>query len=296
MDKDSTNCRLLLVDDEEDFRSAVSRTLGRRGFTVTEAVDGQEALEAIRRECPDIVVLDLKMPGMGGIETLQEIRRIKPTLPVIILTGHGEFETAMASIRLEVVDFLQKPVQIEQLGMRIRALLEGGIEGPLREATISELMVSPSVYPRIYVDEPVTTVLEAFRSIFCQPALDGTQPGEIRSALVYDRNDEFLGIIRLNNLLRLLIPPFLGDSPYATCFTGMFLAQCKLLGNRSIHELIGDQVFVDFQAPLMEAVNLMDKYHLVNLAVMEKNRLVGVIRGRDIILEISRTRGFQNRL
>ena len=75
MDKGLANLKLLLVDNEDDFRRATSRTLNRRGFTVTEAADGEEALTAIRRECPDIVVLDLKMPGMSGIETLQGVCR-----------------------------------------------------------------------------------------------------------------------------------------------------------------------------------------------------------------------------
>jgi len=291
MDKDITKLKLLLVDDEDDFRRATSKTLGRRGFTVTEAANGEEALAAIQRECPDIVVLDLKMPGMSGIETLHRVRKTEPTLPVIILTGHGDFEAAMASIKLEVVDFLQKPVDVDQLGMRIRSLLERGAEKPLREIAIAELMVQPSLYPKLYEDEPIAAVLEAFRKAFHQPVPEGIQPGQVRSALVYDRNEKFLGIVRFNDLLKLLLPSFLGDSPYSTFFTGMFLAQCKVMGNRSIRELIGHQVFVDVQAPLMEAVHLMDKHHLINVAVMREGELVGVLRGRDIILEIARSKG-----
>ncbi len=291
MDRDLAKLKLLLVDDEDDFRHATSKTLGRRGFTVTEAANGVEALAAIRRECPDIVVLDLKMPGMSGIETLQEIREMEPALPVIILTGHGDFEAAMASIKLKVVDFLQKPVDMDQLGARIHALLEQGAEKPLREIAIAELMVPPSLYPRLYEDEPIAAVLEAFRKAFYQPVPEGIQPGQVRSALIYDRNDKFLGIIRFNDLLSLLLPPFLVESPYSTFFTGMFLAQCKLMGNRSISELIEDQVFVDVQAPLMEAVHLMAKHHLINVAVMREGELVGILRGRDIILEIARSKG-----
>ena len=89
MAAESTAIPLLLVDDEEDFRRAARTTLERRGFSVTEAASGEEALETIRRDRPEIIVLDLKMPGLDGIETLKEIRKLDKALPVIILTGHG---------------------------------------------------------------------------------------------------------------------------------------------------------------------------------------------------------------
>ncbi|MEW6743851.1 MAG: response regulator [Planctomycetota bacterium] len=73
--------------------------LRRRGFEVTEAESGAEALEAIRRNPPDVVLLDLLMPGMSGIDTLRKLRDTEPTLPVIILTGHGTFSDVFAGIR-----------------------------------------------------------------------------------------------------------------------------------------------------------------------------------------------------
>lgn len=292
MNKDSDNLRLLLVDDEEGFRRATSTALGRRGFTVTEAADGEEALESIRAERPDIVLLDLKMPGLSGIETLQEIREVDANLPVIILTGHGDFEAAVTSIKLTIVDFIQKPVDVDQLSSRIRDfLVKGAARMPLKERTIAELMVPPSIYPHIMVDRPVIAALEALQRAFAESESQGLRSGEVRSALVYGKNSKFLGIIRFNDLLKLLLPPFLGDSPYATFFTGMFLAQCKVLGNRKISELVGDPVVVDLNAPLMEAVHLMVKHHLINLPVMQGGEIVGILRGRDIILEVARSMG-----
>lgn len=288
MDRNQATLKLLLVDDEVDFRHATSTALERRGFTVTEAAGGEEALVIIRGERPDIVVLDLKMPGMSGIETLQKIREIEADLPVIILTGHGDFQSAVAGIKLKIVDFLQKPVDIDQLGIRIHSLLEEGIEQPLREPTIAELMVSPSIYPRVYIDDPVTETLEALRKELFRASSEGGQAGQVRSARVYDRSEKFLGMIRVIDLLKLVLPPFLEASPYATFFTGMFLAQCKVVGNRDLHELIGEHIFVDVNAPLMEAVHLMVRQHVVNLPVMEKGELVGVLRGREVILEVAR--------
>ncbi|UCD17306.1 MAG: response regulator [Candidatus Zixiibacteriota bacterium] len=287
----NTSLKLLLVDDEDDFRRATTKTLSRRGFTVSEAGCGEDALELIKRDRPDVILLDLKMPGMSGIETLQHIREIEPDLPVIILTGHGDFGTAMAGIKLEIVDFLQKPIDMEQLGMRIRSLLEQGREMPLRERTIAELMVPPSIYPRIYVDEPVAKALAALRKAFYTPIPEGVHPGQVRSALVFNRDEKFLGIIRFDDLLKLLLPPYLGDSPYSSFFTGMFLAQCKVIGNRKIDELIRGQVTVDIDTPLMEAVHLMVEHHLINLAVIKDGEIVGVLRGRDVILEVESSLG-----
>ncbi|MBU1320387.1 MAG: response regulator [candidate division Zixibacteria bacterium] len=292
MIEERKHLNLLLVDDEEDFRRVTSSVLGRRGFEVTEAANGDDALDAVRDEHFDIVLLDLKMPGKSGIETLKELRKIKPNLPVIILTGHGDFEAAVTTIKLDIVDFLQKPVDIDLLANRIHDLIRLGIEsGPLREQTISELMVPPSVYPRINVDEPLENVLSALKKSFTPPEPHVAQPGEIRSALVYDSNDKFLGIIRFNDLLKLLLPPYLGDSPYATYFTGMFLAQCKVLGSRRIEELVGDPIVVEADAPIMEAIHLMVDNRLINLPVVKSGQLVGILRGRDVVLEVARSMG-----
>ena len=292
MDKDNVKLKLLLVDDEEDFRRATSAALGRRGFTVTEAADGFEALNAIQSDRPDIVLLDLKMPGMSGIETLKVIRKQDATLPVIILTGHGDYNAALTGIKLAIVDFLQKPIDMDQLGDHIHKLLGQGVEHePLKERTISELMVSPSLYPQLSSDKSIADAVKALRDVFYKSVPEVHGPGEVRSALVYGRDDKFLGIVRFHNLLRPLLPDYIGNSPYSTFFTGMFLAQCKVLGNRKIMELVSEQATVDVDAPLMEAVHLMVEHHLINLPVMSDDELVGILRGRDIVLEVASSMG-----
>ncbi|MBN2242842.1 MAG: response regulator [Acidobacteria bacterium] len=286
MDKNK-NLDLLLVDDEPDFRRATSTALIRRGFTVSEAASGEEALERIARKRPDFVVLDLKMPGMGGIETLRRLRETDASLPVIILTGHGDVGSAMAGIRLSVADFLQKPVDIDQLAARIRALLRHGEDRPLRERSIREMMVSPAHYPRLYDDQPVTDALSVLRKAFYRPAREGDLSGQVRSALVYDRQENFLGLVRFIDLLKLVLMPFLEDSPYTTYFTGMFLARCKVLGKRSLRELLTENITIEADAPLMQAVHLMVRHSLINLPVMEEGRLAGILRERDVVLEIA---------
>ncbi len=287
MNKMKPNISLLLVDDDQDFRASARKILERRGFSVTEASSGEECLATIGSKLPDVVVLDLKMPGLSGIETLREIRSIDASLPVIILTGHGDFEAAVSGIRLSIVDFLQKPVDIDELASRIRALLERGRMVPLDEPTIAGLMAPPSEYPRLYIDEPVTKALALMKESFTRTANDERGAKQVRSALVYDRADKFIGIIRFSDLLKLVLPPFLEGSAYTTYFTGMFLAQSKVVSKRSIGELLGEMVYVDDVAPLMEAVHLMVKNNLVNLPVMRGKELVGILRERDIILQIA---------
>lgn len=287
MNKIEPNISLLLVDDDQDFRASARRILERRGLSVTEASNGEECLASIESKLPDVIVLDLKMPGLSGIETLREIRSIDASLPVIILTGHGDFEAAVSGIRLSIVDFLQKPVDMDELAFRIRALLERGRMIPLDEPTITGLMASPSEYPRLYVDESVTKALELLKGSFTRTADNERIPMHVRSALVYDRSEKFIGIIRFSDLLKLVLPPFLEGSAYTTYFTGMFLAQCKVVSKRTIGELMGEMVYVDDVAPLMEAIHLMVKHHLVNLLVMREKELVGILRERDIILQIA---------
>lgn len=284
--------RVLVVDDEEDFRAAARTVLRRRGFDVTEAPSGERALEIVRSDPPDIVLLDLKMEGLDGISTLEGIRQVEPELPVLILTGHGGFEDAMAGIKLDIADFVQKPVKMELLAERIRKLLQGGNGAPLREKTIGELMVPVSSYKRLYEDQTLEEAIEAlFDSLFLNVLGRDEEKGH-RSILVFDRSERFVGVVRLEDVLNAAIPPFLRRSPYASYFTGMFLAQCKVTGKIRVSELAmemeAEKPTVDVNAPLMEAVHLMASRHVVNLPVVKDGELVGVLRDKDLLIEIAR--------
>ncbi|HOP06661.1 MAG TPA: response regulator [candidate division Zixibacteria bacterium] len=291
MTKEDTKIRLLIIDDEADFRRAISQGLSRRGFEVSEAPDGEAGLRTIKANQFDIVILDQMMPGLSGIETLKEIRKSEADLPVIMLTGHGDFNTALAGIRLEIVDFLQKPVEVDQLSERIRGLLSREMTDLMKEPTISELMAPPELYPKVYVDEPLTSVLKAIAEAYRKPIPPDSIYGQVRSALVYDRKEKFLGMIRFSDLLTLLIPDALRHSPYATYFTGMLLAQSKLFGNKTIEGLILEQVFVDVNTPLMEAVHLLVEHRLINIPVVCEGNLAGILRGRDLIIATARLAG-----
>ena len=278
---------LLLVDDERDFRDATSRALIRRGFNVREAASGEEALQIVATAAPDILILDLRMTGIDGIETLERLRKIDVELPVVILTGQGTLDDAVAGIQLGIVDFVRKPVDIDQLSCRLRALLQRGAREQLRERTVAELMVPASAYRRVREDQRFREVLRELKVSLAQIFTGELTEQGHRSVLVYDRDDRFLGVLTLGDLLAHVLPPALRGSPYASYLTGMFIAQCKLLGDAPVSELLERRRSIDRATPLMEALDLMVGERLINLPVVEDGELVGVLRDKDLLFEVA---------
>lgn len=111
----SSSLRVLVVDDEEDFATALAVRLQRRGFAATAVGSGAEAVASVRGAAFDVMVLDLKMPGMDGLATLREVRRIAPAVRVLVLTGHGTVASGIEGMQIGADDFLQKPTDIEAL-------------------------------------------------------------------------------------------------------------------------------------------------------------------------------------
>jgi DNA-binding NtrC family response regulator len=113
-------CRVLLVDDEVDFVQAVARRLKRNELGVEAAHSGGDALRHLAENPTDVVVLDMKMPGMDGLETLREIKARQPLVEVIMLTGHASVEAAIDGMELGAFDYLMKPVEFEELLYKIQ--------------------------------------------------------------------------------------------------------------------------------------------------------------------------------
>lgn len=107
--------RILIADDEVEFASTLATRLELRQFAARVANSGQEALAAIEKETPDILLLDLKMPDLDGLEVLAKLRVGYPQLKVIILTGHGSFEAGREGMELGAVDYIMKPVDLSRL-------------------------------------------------------------------------------------------------------------------------------------------------------------------------------------
>ena len=106
---------VLLVDDEADYLETLVKRLKKRGIDVTSVESAEKALDRLEREAVDVTVLDVKMPGMDGIEALREIKRRHPLIEVIMLTGHANVETAIQGMELGAFDYLMKPMDIDEL-------------------------------------------------------------------------------------------------------------------------------------------------------------------------------------
>lgn len=114
------NIRLLVVDDELDFLETLIKRLKKRGMQVEGARSGEEALEYLREHPADVVILDVKMPGMDGLETLRAIKTKYPLIEVIMLTGHANVETAVTGMELGAFDYLMKPMDIDELLYKVQ--------------------------------------------------------------------------------------------------------------------------------------------------------------------------------
>ena len=109
------NLKVCLVDDEKEFVTALGERLELRGFDVRIATDGEDALAMIEADPPQVVVLDLLMPGIGGLEVLKRINALKLKIAVILLTGQGSTKEGIEGMRLGAFDYLMKPVNIDDL-------------------------------------------------------------------------------------------------------------------------------------------------------------------------------------
>ncbi len=112
---DKPDIRVLLIDDEQTLLEYLSKRLLREGFTVKATFSGEEAIEAASNENYDVAVVDLKMPGIDGVETQKRLKKIQPFLQCIVLTGHGSVETALESGQQDAFKYLLKPIDYENL-------------------------------------------------------------------------------------------------------------------------------------------------------------------------------------
>lgn len=122
--KRDNQINLLLVDDELEFLDATATALGRRGFTVFQANDGKSALMAIEKHSIDVIVLDVKMPGIDGVDLFRQIKRILPEVPILLLTGHGSIKQAFETSKEGIFEYLTKPCDIEQLAETVKRASE----------------------------------------------------------------------------------------------------------------------------------------------------------------------------
>ncbi|HDI60290.1 MAG TPA: sigma-54-dependent Fis family transcriptional regulator [Desulfobacteraceae bacterium] len=152
---------ILIIDDDDQLRKSFEKLLIEEGYRVRTAVSGEAGLQEVRAEVPDLVILDMRLPGMGGLETFGEIHALEPKLPVIIMTAYGTTETAIEATKCGAFDYVLKPFDIPQMLELIAKALEAGrfmrspVEvdavavGASREAIVGRSPAMQAVYKAI---------------------------------------------------------------------------------------------------------------------------------------------------
>ena len=144
--------RILVVDDEPNARTALAEILKEESYTVETAADGFKGLARYEEATPDLVLTDLKMPGMDGVELLRKLRQHDPELPVVIMTAFGAVETAVSAMREGAADYLTKPLNTDELTLVIERALERCApaprnRGPARASSPSAIASTTSSAP-----------------------------------------------------------------------------------------------------------------------------------------------------
>ncbi len=130
--------KILLVDDEKEFVETLSERIRMRDHKSDVALNGEEALKQMDDDLPDVVVLDLKMPGIDGMEVLRRIRKAYPNVQVIMLTGHGSEKDEKEARKLGAFEYLEKPVEIGTLMKKIKKAYKQKFESSMMAATFAE--------------------------------------------------------------------------------------------------------------------------------------------------------------
>jgi CheY-like chemotaxis protein/predicted transcriptional regulator len=289
--------KLLIVDDEAQFRATTKKILDRRGFDTILAGSGEEAIEMLESN-PDVVVLDIKMPGMDGHETLKEIKNRSPKTPVIMLTGHGDMPSAKQALKGGAFDYLSKPCDIDILTAKV---LEAhrNIEKIAEENAVGDIMIPIEEYTTLTEEHTIQEAIEVIRSSF-YPRLSTSRIMETghRSLLVMDSKNNVTGVVAIIDLLQIIMPPYLSapkpsmaDSmQYSTMFwKGEFKRSIKKLADKKLGDIMAPPpLTIDYDANLMEASYAMVSNKERRLVVLKKGKVVGVIREQDLFFEIER--------
>jgi len=124
---EGNSAKVLVVDDERGVRVSTKGFLALQGYNVSEAGSGQEALALLERDAYDLMVLDIVMPGMSGIEVMRRARQLRPGLLIVVLTAHANLDSAIAAVKSNVTDYLLKPCEPNDLALTIERALQGRV-------------------------------------------------------------------------------------------------------------------------------------------------------------------------
>ena len=292
--------KVLMVDDEDRFRETTEKILRKKGFETIMAASGEEALTKIG-EHPDVVVLDVKMPGMDGHQVLREIKAKKPDMPVIMLTGHGRKPSATVALEEGAFDYLAKPCDVDILAAKIdEAYHFSQVDKPEEERQVRDIMIAISDYTTIREDQSIAEAVSKLRESF-SVAAHTSRLMEIghRSIIVFNDKEEMRGILAIRDLLKALMPrylfapkPSMADTiQFSPMFwSGAFYRETRQLSKSRVRDIMSPATtVVRADANLMEAAYLMVENQTMRMAVVDKNsKVIGVVREWDLFFEMER--------
>jgi len=291
--------KVLMVDDEKRFRDTTRKILERKGFETILAENGPQAIENLGRK-PDVVILDIKMPGMDGHEVLARIQDLCPGLPVIMLTGHGDRPSAEQARGQGAYDYLSKPCDIDLLSDRIRAACRGNSKpDESREVPVAAVMIPIKAYTVIEETRTVTqAVIELKTSFVTLMATNRIMETGHRSVLVTDSHGRITGALTIRDLLEAVMPGYLTSPKPATAdsiqyspmfWKGMFSSGIRAIRSMPVGEVMSPSpAVIDARSSLMAAAYSMVKENQRRLIVERDGKPVGVVREQDLFFEMEK--------
>jgi CheY-like chemotaxis protein len=291
---------VLMVDDEAQFRATTSKLLSRKGFETTLAGSGEEAIEILKKTPHDVVILDIKMPGMDGHQALAEIKQIRPEAQVIMLTGHGATDSARESWEKGAYDYLSKPCDVNLLASKIgdayRALHK---DEPRPEKTARDIMIHISDYTTITSEDTVRDAIVALKRSF-EGLVTSSRLMETghRSLLVIGPDKEVSGILSIRDLIDAVRPdylkaakPSMADSMQfsAMFWTGLFTSRTLAVADKSVEEIMsGSPPRRDENTNLMELADFMSTEQVRRVLVTRADKVIGIVREQELFFEMAR--------
>ena len=289
---------VVIVDDEARYRETMAKILEHKGYVVSVVENGDQVLEFLETVEPRVILLDVRMPGLSGEETLPRILAMKPGIKVIVLTGHGNESGARKAFLAGAFDYLCKPCDVDVLVARIHDALRPLPDIRERERSVAELMIPIDEYTCVQASSTVKEGIERLKVA----AENFISTGLImecghRAVLVFD-GEELVGVLAMRNLIEALLPEYVAlarssgnnGARYSALFwNGIFNARARDLESKCVRDIMNPRPpVVDSDANLMQVADLLCQENRRRVAVRRDGRIVGVLREQELFHEISR--------